>query len=199
MDLILMRHPPPDVASSVCYGGTDLPVDAARFDACVAAMRAGLAAQLDGRTPTAIHSSPLQRARRAADALATSFGLPVMEDARLAEMDFGAWEMRSWDALDRRDLDAWALDINGFTPPGGESARDIVLRMNAWAMGLCDAASAANEVHVAVAHAGPIRLHTATTLRMPTTACLSWALDFGALCHLHVADDGHARLIRWNV
>ncbi|BDD90775.1 phosphoglycerate mutase [Pandoraea sp. NE5] len=195
MDLILMRHPPPDVASSVCYGQTDLPVDAARFDACVAAMRAGLAAQLDGRTPTAIHSSPLLRARRAADALATSFGVPVTEDARLAEMDFGAWEMRPWDNLDRRDLDAWARDIHGFSPPGGESARDVVLRMHAWARAL---RAGANDVHVAVAHAGPIRLHTATALRMPTTACLSWALDFGALCHLHVADDGHARLIRWN-
>ncbi|QBC30981.1 alpha-ribazole phosphatase family protein [Pandoraea sp. XY-2] len=195
MDLILMRHPPPDVASSVCYGRTDLPVDAARFDACVAAMRAGLAAQLDGRAPTAIHCSPLQRARRAAHTLATSFGVPVTEDARLAEMDFGAWEMRPWDTLDRRDLDAWARDIHGFSPPGGESARDVVLRMHAWARGL---RAVANDVHVAVAHAGPIRLHTATALRMPTTACLSWALDFGALCHLHVADDGHARLIRWN-
>ncbi|WP_150615074.1 histidine phosphatase family protein [Pandoraea terrigena] len=198
MDLILMRHPPPDVASTVCYGRTDLRVDAARFDTCVAAMQARLVAQLEGRTPAAIYSSPLQRARCAADALAASFGLPVTEDVRLAEMDFGAWEMRPWDTLERNDLDAWARDINGFAPPGGESARDIVLRMAAWARGLRDVACAAEDVHVAVAHAGPIRLHTATALRMPTTACLTWALDFGALCHLHVADDGHARLIRWN-
>lgn len=196
-----MRHPPPDVAPGLCYGRTDLPVDAARFDASVAAMHARLATLLDGRTPVAIHSSPLQRARRAAEVMATSFGLRVVEDARLAEMDFGAWEMQPWDTIDRSDLDAWARDVTGFAPPGGESARDIVLRMDGWARGLRDlrrAASAMDDVHVAIAHAGPIRLHTATALRMPTTACLSWSLDFGGICHLHLADDGHARLIRWN-
>ncbi|QHE91450.1 alpha-ribazole phosphatase [Pandoraea fibrosis] len=201
MDLILMRHPPPDIAPGLCYGRTDLPVDAARFDASVAAMQAKLAALLDDRTPVAIHSSPLRRARRAAEVLATSFGLPVTVDERLAEMDFGTWEMQPWDAIDRNDLDAWARDVGGYAPPGGESARDIVLRMDAWARALRGAASATrdvHDVHVVVAHAGPIRLHTATALRMPTTACLSWSLDFGGLCHLRLDDDGNARLLRWN-
>ncbi|WP_150585196.1 histidine phosphatase family protein [Pandoraea communis] len=201
MDLILMRHPPPDIASGLCYGRTDLPVDALRFDAAVAAMYARLATLLDGRTPAAIHSSPLQRARRAAEVLATSLELRVKEDARLAEMDFGAWEMQPWDAIDRNDLDAWARNVSEFAPPGGESARDIVSRMDAWVRGLRDAAGAMHGVHVAVAHAGPIRLHTASALRLPTTACLSWSLDFGGLCHLRLADDADdspARLIRWN-
>lgn len=196
-----MRHPPPDIASGLCYGRTDLPVDALRFDATVAAMHARLATLLDGRTPAAIHSSPLQRARRAAEVLATSLGLRVKEDARLAEMDFGTWEMQPWDAIDRNDLDAWARNVSEFAPPGGESARDIVLRMDAWVRGLRDAASTMHGVHVAVAHAGPIRLHTASALRLPATACLSWSLDFGGICHLHFADDaddGPARLIRWN-
>ncbi|MFK0378793.1 alpha-ribazole phosphatase family protein [Pandoraea sp. NPDC090278] len=202
MDLILVRHPQPDVASNVCYGRTDLPVDASRFDATVASMQARLVALLDGRTPVAIHSSPLQRARRAADVLAASFGLPVTQDARLAEMDFGAWEMQSWDAIDHHDLDAWARDVSGFSPPGGESARNIAVRVDAWARGLrgdgADEHTAKDAVHVAVAHAGPIRLHTATALRLPTTACLSWTLDFGGICHLHIADDAQARLVRWN-
>lgn len=193
-----MRHPPPEVASGLCYGRTDLPVDVTRFDASVCAMQTRLATLLDGRTPVAIHSSPLQRARRAAEVLATSLGLGVTQDARLAEMDFGTWEMRPWDAIERNDLDAWARDVAGFSPPGGESARDIVQRMDGWARDLRRTASATHDVHVAVAHAGPIRLHAATALRMPTTACLSWSLDFGGICHLHLADDGHARLIRWN-
>ncbi|VVE39422.1 Glucosyl-3-phosphoglycerate phosphatase [Pandoraea aquatica] len=197
-----MRHPPPDVAPNVCYGRTDLPVDASRFDATVASMQARLITLLDGRMPVAIHSSPLQRARRAADVLAASLELPVTQDARLAEMDFGAWEMQSWDAIDRHDLDAWAKDVSGFSPPGGESARDLAVRVDAWARGLLgdgvDEQAARDAVYVAVAHAGPIRLHTATALRLPTTACLSWALDFGGICHLRIADDGQARLMRWN-
>lgn len=198
MDLILLRHPPPDVSAALCYGRTDLAVDAARFDATVASMRARLVHLLDGRTPTAIHSSTLQRARKAADVLATAFGVGVTEDERLAEMDFGAWEMQPWSGIDRHDLDAWARDVAGFAAPGGESARDVVLRMDAWASELRRSACGSDAVHVAVTHAGPIRLHAATALRLPTTACLSWTLDFGAICQLHVADDGYARLIRWN-
>lgn len=200
MDLILLRHSPPDVAPGICYGQTDLPVDAAQFDACVAAMRENIMTWLDGRVPVAVHSSPLQRARSAANVIAESFDMPVTEDARLSEMHFGEWEMQRWDMLDRAQLDDWARDVAGFAPPGGESARDVVLRMDAWARAVRVAATAnaARDVHIAVTHAGPIRLHTATALRLPTAACLSWALGFGAACELHFSDDGHARLIRWN-
>lgn len=192
-----MRHPPPGVAPNLCYGRTDLDVDASRFDAVVAAMQSRLRTLLDGRRPAAIHSSPLQRARRAADVIAASFDLPVTEDARLAEMDFGVWEMQPWEAIDRNDLEDWARNVATFSPPGGESARDIVLRVDGWARALLRTAGN-DDVHVAVAHAGPIRLHVATALRLPTTACLPWTLDFGGICHLRIGHDGHARLIRWN-
>ncbi|MGC7406642.1 alpha-ribazole phosphatase family protein [Pandoraea pneumonica] len=200
MDLILLRHPPPDVAPGVCYGQTDLPVDASTFDATTAAMRQTLATLLGGRVPVAVHSSPLQRARKAAQAIAESFGMPVTEDDRLSEMHFGEWEMQPWDAIDRAQLDAWANDVAGFAPPGGESAHEVARRMAAWAKTalVAKSADATREVHVAVSHAGPIRLHTAAALGLPPTTCLSWALDFGALCALRFSDHGQARLMRWN-
>lgn len=199
MDLILLRHPPPDVAPGVCYGQTDLPVDATKFDATVAAMRQKLATLLDGRRPLAIHCSPLQRARDAAQSIAESFGMPVTEDARLSEMHFGEWEMQAWNTIDRDQLDAWANDVTGFSPPGGESAHDVASRMAAWAKAvLATTKDSARDVHVAVTHAGPMRLHAAAALGMPPTACLSWVLDFGAVCALRVSDDGQACLLRWN-
>ncbi|MFJ2992782.1 alpha-ribazole phosphatase family protein [Pandoraea sp. NPDC087047] len=198
MDLILMRHPPPEVATNVCYGRTDIAPLAAGFDVALAAMHARLGRVLGERKPTVIHSSPLRRARVAATVMADRFGVPLQVDERLAEMNFGDWELRAWDDIDRSALDAWAQDVAGFSPPGGESARDVALRMEAWAQALRAQASRSDDVHVVVAHAGPIRLRTATALGLPTTACLSWALDFGGLCHLHIADDGQTRLIRWN-
>ncbi|VVE57232.1 Phosphoserine phosphatase 1 [Pandoraea anhela] len=192
-----MRHPPPDVASDVCYGRADVPPVEARLLPEIRGMVSRLHDVLEGRRPTAIHSSPLQRARRAAQAMAGELGLSLQIDARLAEMDFGAWEMRRWDDIDRTALDAWAADVCGFTPPGGECARDVLRRMDAWARALRSSATH-DDVHLVVAHAGPIRLHTATALRLPTTACLAWTLDFGHLCHLRIAGDGRARLIRWN-
>lgn len=193
-----MRHPPPDVAPDVCYGSTDVPPVDTMLPFATNTMLRRLGNTLDGRRVTSIHSSPLYRARHAAQWMAGQLGLHLAVDERLAEMDFGAWEMRRWDDIDRKALDAWAADVCGYAPPGGECARDVVRRMDAWARALRAQATGKDEVHVVVGHAGPIRLHTATTLRLPTAACLSWTLDFGHLCHLHIADDGQARLIRWN-
>ena len=48
-------------------------------------------------------------------------------DARLAELDFGHWEMQSWDGIPRAEVDAWAADVAHYRPGGGESVagRDI--------------------------------------------------------------------------
>lgn len=194
-----MRHPRPDVPGNVCYGRADVLPKEDTLEAATRQMCSRVLATLSGaRRPVAIHTSALLRAQRAAERMAFEFQVPLLVDERLAEMNFGAWEMRCWDDIARDDLDAWAQDVCGFSPPGGESAREVVLRMNAWARALRSRVSSASEVHVAIAHAGPIRLHTATALGLPTTTCLTWPLEFGHLCHLHVADDGRARLIRWN-
>ncbi|WP_174981261.1 alpha-ribazole phosphatase family protein [Pandoraea capi] len=198
MDLILMRHPPPDIAPGICYGRADVPPIDTILPSALSTMLTRLGDALDGRRVTSIHSSPLRRAQRVAQEMAGHLGLRLQVDARLGEMDFGAWERCRWDDIDRKALDAWAADVCGYAPPDGESARDVVRRMDAWARALRSQATGEDEVHVVVAHAGPIRLHTATALRLPTTACLSWTLDFGHLCHLDIADDGQARLIRWN-
>lgn len=196
MDLILVRHPQPDVASGVCYGQTDVPlIEPIQHGTLVARIRSAIG----DRPLSAVHSSHLARARIPARWLSSMFHAPHYVDTRLAEMHFGEWEMRAWDEIDRSALDAWAQNVGGFAPPGGESARDVVLRVDAWAGELRSQASDKDEVHVVIGHAGPIRLHMATALRLPTATCLSWALDFGGICHLHIADDGNARLIHWNV
>src|SRR6478736_5602619 len=50
------------------------------------------AARLAGRKVDAIVSSPLRRARQAADAVAAATGVPVSVEDGLMEVDFGAWE-----------------------------------------------------------------------------------------------------------
>lgn len=201
MDLILLRHPPPDVAPGICYGSTDLPVDAARFAACVDAMSARVSSVIGARAPSGMHSSPLRRARDAATRLAAGHGLDVNEDARLAEIHFGEWEMTPWDTIAREQIDRWAADVEHSAAPGGESAAQVALRLRTWLDTLCErggaADSASSQAHVVVAHAGPIRLLTAQALSLPLTTCLSWSLDFGGLCHLRWTG-GLASLVRWN-
>jgi alpha-ribazole phosphatase len=74
-------------------------------------------------------------------------------DPRLAEMDFGAWEGRPWAAIPRRELDAWAADLTGARPHGGESVADLSARALA---ALRDAAQGPVPALV-VTHAGVIK------------------------------------------
>ena len=109
MILHLIRHPLPLVAPGICYGRLD--VAAENVPEAAAALRAELPSGLP------VWTSPLVRCRMLAEALHAS---PAVDD-RLAEMDFGDWEGRAWDAIARTELDAWAADIAGYAPPGGES------------------------------------------------------------------------------
>ncbi|MCC5971792.1 MAG: histidine phosphatase family protein [Pararhodobacter sp.] len=121
MALILLRHTRPEGAEGLCYGRTDLPL-AADFGA--------EAARLARDLPpfTRILSSPLSRCLRLAEALAAARARPLMVDARLVEMDFGRWEGQRWAAIARAELDAWATDLTGARPHGGETVAELASR-----------------------------------------------------------------------
>ena len=98
-------------------------------------------------------SSPLSRARETARTLA---GCEVAADDRLVEMDWGAWEGQSLDVLRRihgsqmERNEARGLD---FRPPGGESPREVQLRLRGW---LREVAASGRSV-IAVTHKGVMR------------------------------------------
>jgi len=43
-------------------------------------------------------------------------------------MNFGDWEGQAWDDIPRTQLDAWAADVAGYAPPGGESPLSLQRR-----------------------------------------------------------------------
>lgn len=144
MTLYLVRHPQPDVAPGLCYGASDVPV----LDAEVARVHAALAAKgLPGDLP--VYSSPLRRCALLAERLAPG---RATRDARLAEMNFGEWELRPWSAIPRGDVDAWTADLLRYRPGGAENVLDVARRVRAFVDDL-GAASA-----LVVCHAGTIRL-----------------------------------------
>ncbi|AKJ67163.1 hypothetical protein PATSB16_07840 [Pandoraea thiooxydans] len=195
MELILLRHPPPDVPAGVCYGQSDIGPDASRFEAIVADMSTRLDQAFARTGPAApalsrIVSSPLKRCALAAERLAARHGLPLAYDERLAEMHFGAWEMQPWSTIARKDIDAWAAAPERYVAPGGESACDVARRVQAWR------AQADGDVLVAVTHLGPIRLMAAQCLGLPILACQRWLLPFGGICQLRCHAQ-QAELIHW--
>ena len=144
MQVALVRHPPVQIAPGVCYGRLDLELraeaaaDVARI---VSDLRGGFAH---------VWTSPARRCLAVAQALASA---PVV-DARLLELDFGAWEGMAWDIVPRAALGRWAADPVGFAPPGGESGAALLARVASFHAALL----AQGEDCVVVAHGGPLKL-----------------------------------------
>ena len=162
MILHLIRHPKPLVEPGICYGRLDILGENA------AAVAAGLRAVLPADLP--VWSSPLRRCRELAEHLQAQ----PMLDARLVEMDFGSWEGRPWDAIPRHELDAWAADVAGYAPPGGESPRRLQRRALDFVAGL-DVPEA-----VIVTHAGVIRTLLAHWQGLPPERWTELVFDYGS-------------------
>ncbi|KFI09037.1 histidine phosphatase family protein [Massilia sp. BSC265] len=152
MRLILVRHPQPDVAPGLCYGSTDVAASTSAIAQVVGTLRE---AGLPGTLP--VFASPLSRCAL----LARELGVPVTLDARLAEMDFGAWEMRAWDTIARAEVDAWTADLLHYRPGGGENVLDVARRVAAFRDEL---RHAGHPGALLVCHAGTIRMLSALHL-----------------------------------
>ncbi len=150
MRLWLIRHAPVEAPPGLCYGASDLPAQAAETQRAAIAMAPRLPHGV------ALHSSPLQRCTALAGtigALRPDLDGPTL-DPRLAEMDFGAWELQSWQQIARADIDAWTTGFADM-PAGvrGESTRIFMQRVGAaW-----DAWRATGRDAAWVTHAGVIR------------------------------------------
>jgi alpha-ribazole phosphatase len=147
VSLILVRHTRPVGGEGLCYGRRDL-APGADLEAAADALAAALPEF------RAVATSPRARCRLLAERLAALRGLAAPTvDARLAEIDFGAWEGLAWDAVPRGELDAWAADLMHARPHGGESVAMLAARVGA---ALAEWRHAAGSVLV-VTHAGVVR------------------------------------------
>lgn len=154
--LWLVRHARPLVAAGLCYGRLDVPADPAETVAAAEAL--ALTLPPDCRVVT----SPLQRCTRLTEALQRLRpALPVTQDPRIAEMDFGAWEGRIWSDLGEAALGPWTADFANFAPGGGETVTTFMARVGA----ALDAIG--HDDTVWVTHAGVIRAATLLAKGLP--------------------------------
>lgn len=168
MQVFLIRHPRPLGDTGMCYGRLDL----------AAPDPLPVATRLKRILPegTTIFSSPLLRARQLAQALDPEARI----DDRLCEIDFGEWEGRPWDAIDRDALDAWAADILHYTPPGGESVAGLQRRV-------IDFSASLRVSPVAlVTHAGVIRALIGHWRQLPVAVWTQLKIDFGSLLKIEI-------------
>ncbi|XHS77576.1 histidine phosphatase family protein [Burkholderiaceae bacterium UC74_6] len=125
MGLIVWRHPRPQGAAGRCIGSrTDLPVHWRRAKRLARRIQATAKRE---RLPHVVWTSPLQRCADVGEWL-RRWGWTHHREESLRELDFGAWDGRSWGEIDAAEIDAWVEDFVAHPPGGGESLREMLKR-----------------------------------------------------------------------
>jgi len=106
-------------------------------------------------------TSPLQRCRRTAEAIASSLGMEVEIDERWIELDYGSLDGRPLTDVPAELWAAWRADP-GYIPGGGESLIDLGRRVRAAVDEL--GPSADRDDVVVVSHVSPIKAAVAHAL-----------------------------------
>lgn len=146
--LWLVRHARPLVEPGICYGASDLEADLQ--DTQRAALELAQALPAGAR----LFMSGLRRAQQLAQAvhdLRPDLAAPVC-DLRLNEMDFGRFELKRWDQIDKAEFDGWTADFHAHRFGGRESVGELLERV---AQALEATAQAGDCIWVT--HAGVIR------------------------------------------
>lgn len=168
--LHLLRHGVTE-AEGRLIGRTDAQPLASGVAACVA-RSAGLAVE-------AVRSSDLVRARAPARQIAERLALPVDEDARWRELDFGSWDGMAMDAIDADALAAFQADPARHVPPGGEAWPALVARVTA-------ALDAVDRPTLVLTHAGAMRAALASLCAIDFPQLWNIALPHAALLSVRI-------------
>ena len=169
--LHLLRHGAPEVPG-LLLGRTDAAPTGAGVAACGRAV-AGLSFDH-------LVCSDLARARVAARAIGAGRGLAPRIDPRWREMDFGAWDGLSPEAVPPASLSAFQTDPDASPPPEGERWSALVARVRA---ALAEGATGDTLI---VTHAGAMR--AALTVLCGFSYDQVWAFDlpYASLLSLRV-------------
>jgi len=119
-----------------------------------------LAASLKDRPITAVYASDLTRASLTAHIIAAAFGLPVIEDARLRELNLGDFQGLTFPEISAKfpaEVEAMNGDYMDFSAPNGERRRDMQARAYQALLDIIAADTGGGDV-VIVSHGGTIRV-----------------------------------------
>ena len=192
---LLLRHGATELSAERRFSGRD---DIALTKEGI--KQAGLAARRLAAGPgvDVIVTSPLQRARRTAEAVAEATGAPMIVDDDLAEADFGQWQGLSFAEASQRwpdELAAWLASPDA-APPDGESFAMVALRV----LGAMDRLIRAHQHSsaVVVSHVTPIKTLVCRALLAPPEAMFRMNLDVASLTRIDCFDNGSAVLRSFN-
>ena len=168
-------------------GSSDLPLsELGRADAAAAARH------LAGRGIDVIVTSPLQRTRQTAEAVADVLAVPVEVDTDLRELDFGSWEgLTAAEAQQKSPLAfrRWSGDPT-VRAPGGESVADVSARVARARARILE--RHAGETVLLVSHVTPIKLLIAAGLGVGDDVVHRVFLEAASLSTVTWSSDGRS-------
>jgi broad specificity phosphatase PhoE len=145
-----------------------------------------------------VFASDLPRAVETARTLAAGAGAEVRIDPRLREQNLGDWEGEVWPDLPRLfgagTIERYQTDPD-FAPPGGESRRQVLARMDAFLSEL--PAHHPGETVLAVGHGGTLLVLMYRVLGIPLTERNRFYCGNGSTSEFAYTSEGW-RLVTWN-
>jgi len=177
MNLYLIRHTHPDVITGVCYGQTNLDTtETFKIEA------EAVKTNLKGIQFTHCFSSPLQRCFKLAKEL--SGENIIQTDNRLKEMNFGDWEMMSWDEIRKKDgAESWFNDFLHIPCPNGESYEQMIQRIQSFIQAINTLPD--NSEVLIVTHAGCIRSFLTLLEGEDPLKIFNRGIEYGEILKLH--------------
>ena len=164
MLLHLVRHTITALPPNICYGNTDVPL--ANADDITAVVN-----KLSHLESPVVYSSPLTRCRLLAEQLSEH----VIFDNRLKELNFGVWELQSWNNVRGPEADRWMNNFVHERCPGGESFLELTQRAGSF----IESITPTEQPIIIVSHAGIIRAVAAMLQHIPFEKCFDIQVGYG--------------------
>jgi alpha-ribazole phosphatase len=171
MAVFLIRHDK-TTANGICYGQTDLDADVAYIESAQKVM-----AQLPAK-PAHVYSSPLNRCAKLAHSCYPNQN--ILFQPELMEVNFGAWEGKPWQQIERAEINRWAQSPTDFQFPNGEHLLAFQQRVEA----IYSHVITLPEDTCVFTHAGVIRLMQALHAGEPWQDWLQRTVPFASVSRL---------------
>lgn len=176
MKIYMIRHPAVETARNICYGVSDLKTKHCE-DETVAAIKQKLPVD------AIYYSSPLSRCMSFAKALTSK---QVIANDDLLEINFGKWEMKSWDEIPREESQHWMNDYLNNSPPAGESFLNLINRsLRFWT----DFVLKDTTDKVIVSHGGWVRACLVHLLHIDPYYCFRIRIDYLSTTIFEINDE----------
>lgn len=178
MEVYLVRHTETVCEKGICYGQSDVGIRDP-FDNVFESILKQLPQD------AVLYSSPLQRCVILAKHIQEKIQVAsITEDSRLMEMNFGDWELKSWDDIPQEVLNPWMTDFVNVRVPNGESFIDLNERVMDFLQN--EVSKTTDKPLIIVSHAGVIRSILCKTDNLPLQEAFKSKLDFGAVVRIEM-------------